>query len=469
MVRRMKMRRIAITLGFLLGTLQLMYSQSWLIQGTIENCAEGTVKLASYYGEQFSVVDSLDTKSGFFYFVLSETAPPGIYRIIYAESRGEVMSRNRFVDFIFNRENVEMIISSSEQGPVPYFEGSIENMVYSRFMDFELEYESELMKVYGQLDPSRRGEAGYEAAVSSYNQLQKERTSFMDSVTRVHPGLYAVKMINAFRSPFIPGDMSHDDRIDTLKRSFFAQSAIDDPALLTAPVYTLKIIDYLSLYKVDTITREEQEEQYIEAADQIMANVSSDAELRSFVVEFMLKGFEMLDMEQVELYLADNYLDETCESDIVELILSRMEGYKKMAPGETAPDFVIRDMNGRNYRLSEMTSDYVLVVFWASSCDHCRQMMPELDGWYKNENDIGLEVIAISIDSSYADFKQYLDELNPGWITAHDPLGWYGKVPGDYCIYATPTLYLLDRHRKILARPTTFRQFLRSLKRVVPG
>ena len=468
MVRTVWMARIAYTFTLLLVTLQLLSGQSWLIQGNIEDCEKGAVLLASYYGDQFSVVDSMETASGFFYFVLSEEARPGIYRIIYTDRRNGVRSQNRFVDFIYNRENVEMVVSSSDQGPVPYFEGSMENQVYSGFMDFEMQYESGLMAVYGKLDPHRRGEEGYVAAVDRYNELQAERNRYMDSVTQAYPGLYAVKMMNAFRSPVIPGEMSHPDRIDTLKHCFFDHAAIDDPALLSAPIYTLKLIDYLSLYKVDSLSKEEQEEQFIEAADQIMANVSGNEELRNFVVEFMLEGFEMLDMEQVQVYIADNYLDESCESDIVDLILSRMEGYKAMAVGEQAPDFVIRSMEGKNIRLSELKSPYVMVVFWASTCEHCRKMMPELNDWYLNENSPGLEVVAISIDSSSIAFSQFIDELKPQWITAHEPLGWYGKVPTDYHVYATPSLFLLDSKRTILAKPASFKQFLRAIKKVVP-
>jgi thiol-disulfide isomerase/thioredoxin len=462
------MKRVAFISGFLLGVFQLLYCQSFLIQGTIENVEEGPVLLASYYGDQFRVVDSMDTKSGFFYFVLSEEVPTGIYRIIYSDRRDGVRSQNSFVDFIFNRENVEMIVASSEQGPVPYFEGSIENQVYTRFMNFELAYEAQVMKVYGQLDPGKKGDKAYELAVSHYNKLQDERNNYIDSITQAYPDLYAVRIMNAFRSPVIPGEMSHVERVDTLKLCFFDQSAIDDPLLLSAPVYTLKLIDYLSLYKDMTLTKAQQEEQFIEAVDRIMANVSSDEELRSFVVEFLMEGFEMLDMEQVQTYIADHYLDQACESDIVELILSRMEEYKQMAPGQQAPDFVIRDEEGRNFRLSDLSSPFVLVVFWASSCEHCREMMPELNQWYLNENSVGLEVITISIDTSARDFKKFVDDLDPQWITAHDPLGWYGKVPTDYHIYATPSLFLLDNHRTILARPTSFRQFLRAVKKLVP-
>jgi thiol-disulfide isomerase/thioredoxin len=467
MVTTGEMRLVAPIFGLLLGALQLLSGQSWLIQGTIENAEEGSVVLSSYDGEHFRVVDSIGTRSGFFYFMLPEYAPPGIYRIGYMERRDEEASQERFVGFIFNREQIELFVASTGQDPLPYFEGSLENQVYTGFTHFERAYKTEMKSLRGQLYPPRVGEEDLAAVIGRYNNLQEERIRYMDSITLRYPDLYAVRLMNAFRAPMIPGELSHSERIDTLKHAFFDYAAIDDPRLLFAPVYIDKLIEYLSLYKEDGLTKELQEQQFIEAVDRIMVNVSGNEVLRSFVVESLLEKFERLDMEQVQVHLADHYLDQACVSDIVDLILSRMEGNKEMAEGVRAPDFVIRDAEGRNQRLSDLATPYVLVMFWASSCDHCQVMMPELHAWYLSENRIGLEVVAISIDTSVADYRRFVEELNPQWITSRDPLGWHGKVPSEYHIYATPSLFLLDGDRTILARPTTFRQFQRAIRKLL--
>jgi thiol-disulfide isomerase/thioredoxin len=458
------MKRAVIIFGFLLLTFQALHAQNWLIRGTIEDAAEGPVVLASFYGDRFRVMDSMYTESGSFYFMLPDDTPPGTFRIIYSDTMEGIRNQNRFVEFIFNREDIELVVASSEKGPVPYFENSLENLVYGEFMDFELGYEERVMSEYTKLYPRREG--SNEDAVERYNAIQMEREHYMDSIAMRYPDLYSVRIINAFRAPFIPGEISHLERIDTLKECFFDRSAIDDPELLYAPVYTFKLIDYLSLYKVDTLTQQQQEEEFIEAVDRIMVNVSGEGELREFVVEFLLEGFELLGMEQVQMHLAENYLDESCESDIVELVLSRMEGYKQMVPGKEAPDIILRDVKGLTYQLSELGRSYVLVLFWSSTCGHCHDLLPQLHEWYQNENSHDLEVMAISIDSSVANFEQVIAQEDFPWIVAHDPLGWQGRTPADYHVYATPTLYLLDRERTILARPANFRQFVRTMKKL---
>jgi thiol-disulfide isomerase/thioredoxin len=464
-IQRIRMKRaIFLFIVMATGTLYLE-AQSFMIQGTIEDAEEGQIYLASYYGDRFRIVDTMESSAGFFYFIFPKEASPGIYRIIYTDRVGGIRSENRFVEFVYNRENIELVVTTGEQGPVPQFENTLENLVYNLFMEFELDYESKVMAVYSQLFSSDTMK-GVKPAAAIYDTLQVQRDHFMDSVSTLYPGLYSIRLMNAFRTPFTPGAMSHQQRIDTLKESFFNHAPIDDPSLLYAPVYSYKLIDYLSLYKVDTFSQQEQEGGFIEAVDRIMDHVSPNYELRSFVVNFLLEGFESLGMEQVQLHLAENYLEVACESDVAELVRQRMEGYERMSSGRLAPDFVVRDVLGVSHQLALMDHDYVAVLFWASSCEHCREMLPELHAWYQQQRTMDMEVVAISMDSSVADFGHYMEELNPTWITVHDPLGWDGKTAREYFVYATPSLFLLDRDRIILAKPANYQQFIRAVRRL---
>ncbi len=442
----------------------VLQGQSFLIRGTIQDASAGPVRLAGFQEDRFTVIDSVESDRGSFYFLLTDREPPGIYRIIYNEQVAETWTENRFVEFIYHRENLEITIVSGESGPMAYFGGSRENRIYREFMEFEMDYESRISQVYG-----RSGEA----AARQYEELQRRRNRYIDSLWALHPDLYATKVIGAFRSPFIPGHLTHSERIDTLKICFFDHAAIDDPALIHAPVYPFRIMEYLSLYRVDTLSKEQQQWQFAEAVDHIMANTTYVEELRRFVVEFLMEGFEILAMETVLDHLAVHYLDESCESDLAELVEARMQGSRGLSRGVTAPDLVIRDQQGRNHELSRMDHPYVLVMFWSTTCPHCRELIAELHHWYMEEGEqdleVGerdLEVLAISIDTSKAAFEAFTDTLQPRWIHAWDPKGWLGRVPSDYFIYSTPSLFLMDAERRILDRPVNFRQLLRALRRL---
>ena len=455
------MRRLLHMLLIFLVFTRGLSAQGFTLEGIIEHVGEGWIYLAAYHGDSFTMIDSTRSGSGSFYFVIGEDRPPGVFRIIYPEEYGGIRTENQYFEFIGNGEVFEVVVVRGSDGPLVYFENSEENRLYQEFMEYEVDYEARMTALYREM-------AREQTALSkhTYEELQIARDQYLDSLLSRYPQLYASRILQAFRSPFLPGNLTHRERVDTLRASFFNHASIDDPGLLYAPVYTFKLIDFLSLYRVDSLALSEQESLFITAIDRLMVNVSFDPDLRGYVTGYLLEGFERLGMEEVQVHVADNYLDESCESDIVELVLARMEGYRNMKVGETAPDFVIRDRFGKSYRLSELDNSLVLVMFWASTCEHCQEMLPKLHEWYTSENTIDLEIVAISIDTAVSHFEIFTDMLEPRWITSLDPLGWHGIVPSAYHIYATPALFLLDRERTILARPNGYRQFLRSIKRL---
>ena len=63
--------------------------------------------------------------------------------------------------------------------------------------------------------------------------------------------------------------------------------------------------------------------------------------------------------------------------------------------------------------------------------------------------------MAISIDSSRNDWINFIKTNNLNWLNVSDLKGWDGQAAIDYCIYATPTMFLVDKQLKIIAKPMT--------------
>jgi peroxiredoxin len=89
---------------------------------------------------------------------------------------------------------------------------------------------------------------------------------------------------------------------------------------------------------------------------------------------------------------------------IVTLIVILLAGIPVLAQDEEgklvkAPDFVLKDLEGKNYRLSENIGEGPIVInFWATWCVPCIEELKQMKRLYKKYADMGVQFLAISID-----------------------------------------------------------------------
>ncbi|MDW7648287.1 MAG: TlpA disulfide reductase family protein [Nitrospiraceae bacterium] len=67
--------------------------------------------------------------------------------------------------------------------------------------------------------------------------------------------------------------------------------------------------------------------------------------------------------------------------------------------GEPAPNFQLRDLNGRQVVLSELRGKVVLLNFWATWCGPCRVEMPAMEKLYRAFSRNDFEILAVSTDA----------------------------------------------------------------------
>jgi thiol-disulfide isomerase/thioredoxin len=70
-------------------------------------------------------------------------------------------------------------------------------------------------------------------------------------------------------------------------------------------------------------------------------------------------------------------------------------------------NFTIKDINGKDVRLSQYKGKVVLVNFWATWCKPCRIEIPALNALYRDYQDEGFVVLGISVDSEVPAIKPF--------------------------------------------------------------
>jgi thiol-disulfide isomerase/thioredoxin len=64
--------------------------------------------------------------------------------------------------------------------------------------------------------------------------------------------------------------------------------------------------------------------------------------------------------------------------------------------GQKAPSLVLKDLQGRNVRLSDYKGKVVLINFWATWCPPCRAEMPDLIKMQREYRGRGLQIIGVT-------------------------------------------------------------------------
>ena len=112
-------------------------------------------------------------------------------------------------------------------------------------------------------------------------------------------------------------------------------------------------------------------------------------------------------------------------------------------PGEPAPNFRLRDMNGRIVALSDLRGKVVLLNFWATWCGPCRVEMPAMERLYRAYDRKDFEILAVSTDAQgVAVTRPFQQENKLTFPILHDA---DFRVGLSYGARTLPMTFMVDR------------------------
>lgn len=418
-----------------------------------------SVYLLSYYGERTFLIDSVKTDaSGRFTVSLPETTPPGLYRVSFGKSG--------FVDLIVNREKVSFTTDIRALDDSLKILESVENRLYYDFVRWDREAQERLELLQPVLDYYPVRNEYYALTATEYEGIQRESARRSEVIRNDHPGSYAFRLIQLYGTPFLPASLGRDERMAYLKQHYFDQTDFSDTSLLRSPAFANKAISYLALYSNNRLQQKQLEAEFIKAVTVILSAASANAEAYRFLLDYLIGGFDKYHFEDVITYMAENFSDpSSCENaDKKSALQKKLETYKKIATGKPAPDFTLPDAKGVPVILSVLQSEYTLLIFFSSECSHCAEMLPKVKELYDHQKPKRLEIVAASLDTERASWLAFIREGKFGWINVCDLKGFDSPAADLYNIYATPTMFLLNKDKTILAKPISFRELEQVLR-----
>jgi peroxiredoxin len=121
----------------------------------------------------------------------------------------------------------------------------------------------------------------------------------------------------------------------------------------------------------------------------------------------------------------------------------QMSGHQKPGIGDTAPFFTLTTLEGKQRSLHDSKGKVVILNFWGTWCEPCRQEMPVIQKMYETYHDKGLEVIAVNIAETAVSVSSFVQQVGitfPIWMdTEQEVMQLYGvgSIPSTFVIDPT--------------------------------
>ncbi len=117
---------------------------------------------------------------------------------------------------------------------------------------------------------------------------------------------------------------------------------------------------------------------------------------------------------------------------------------------EKAPDFVLTDLKGQKFRLSDHRGKRpVLIIFSTTWCTFCKAEIPHFKSLYATYAQQGLEVVNIDVQESKEKVARFASQNQLPYRVLLDQ---DGSVSGVYEIRGVPTMVLVDKNGMVACR-----------------
>jgi peroxiredoxin len=350
---------------------------------------------------------------------------------------------------------------------------SLENKLFYEFEQQQQQinvadyFLKQMMRLYPIQDPFHiKIEDEYAKRFAMMDALVKKQNANQQSM--------ALKVFKAYYKPVIPDWKQLDYwRDSVLALHYFDQFNPADSFYIHSNILPKKMDGYIALRtnKVDAYNRPIKSElQTGIAAQEFLKHTQLNALNFDFCLNYILKKFKKEHLDEAFLYVYDAFAkpkDGDCEQtklSTLDIWKGRVNVLRNVQIGSVAPDIELEE---GKLMLSGIESKYILLVFWATWCPHCTEAMPEVKNeinTYNKNHARSLTTIAISLDTDGEAWQAYVKAQQMyTFLNFTELKGWKSEVAKKYNVYATPTMILLDKDKKILAKPETVNELKNKL------
>ncbi len=368
-------------------------------------------------------------------FQMTEKDTTGVYTLVYG-----IPQEDNNVEIIYNGKEDVAFNLDLEKGIS--FTASKENIIYKT-------YKTEMVDVNYQI---------YQGMVAEkdekfFTKLLTEQATIQKKYEKMSAGLFCHTFIKA-AAPYIPKTFLSVERYNQeIEAHYFDAIDVTNDTLQKSSFLFDKFIMFI---------RNEKD------IDTVVTQLDKTSETYKMSMEQRLwQELSKTESNPNAKYLAKKYLimllqknEKIKEAKVVQRTMNLTIGAK-------APDFSWDEIQkGKTVKTSlydQKGSENYVVVFWSSTCSHCLKQMPELNEHLAKIDKAKLSAIAYGLEEDDVSWKKEIKIL-PNFTHVLGLGHWDNEVRIEYDVHATPTFFLLNAEKEIIAKPKTLEELLGLLE-----
>ncbi len=428
----------------------------------------GLAYLTYYYGKNLSVQDSaLVNNKGIAIFKKNQKLLPGIYSIVFP-------GQNKLVDFLVDKEqNIIIKSDTSDLVNKTVVTGSKENILFQQYQKF-ISVKGKQLQAEQQAYNNSKTKSDSLLHESNYRKFNKELNRYRENIIKQYPQSMLATLFKSMKEPefIITHPVTKNDSIanyNYYKKHYWDGINFMDNRVIRTPFFLPKVEKYfrdILVPAADTIIKE---------ADYLLLLARTNTEMYKFLLNWLTDEYiypKYMGQDAVFVHLFEKYHSKGVSNWLNEKQLTAISNRAYMVMsnliGEKAADLDMVDSTGKPYSLHNVNADYTVVVFWDPTCSHCREEVPRLDSLYHAKwKQQGVKLYGVLSENEKLKWIQFIKENNlKDWIHVYQPEEIKKAIadsqrPGYkqlYDITQTPTLYLLDKEKRIIAKKLTLQQ-----------
>lgn len=458
------MKKILFTL-FAAGVTVGLSAQSFQVN-LQSNVHSGIAYLTYHTGSNLNVEDSAAISgSGLAVFKGKKTLPPGIYAVVFPGKRLSA-------DFLIGKEKVQNITITADTNNLINMQvkGSPEDVLFRQYQQF-VGKQGKLLNQERQAYNTATNKEDSLLHEKKYVQYNTELNAYRMNIVTQQPNSMMAILLNAMREPPYPPTkpITRQDSINNYqyyKLHYWDGISFMDDCVVRTPFFKNKLEDY---YRE---IMPQSPDSLIKDIDYKLLLARNAPEVYKYMLNWLTDEYispKYMGQDAVFVHLFNKYHSKGLTSWLNEKQMEAItrRAYMLMANlvGEKAANIEFIDINGKVNPLYEVNADYTIVSFWDPNCGHCKEEMPRIDSLYKaNWKDKNVKIYAVMTETDTVAWKKYIADHNLGYWThvyqsfemmMEEKKLQQASYKQLYDITQTPTLYLLDKEKRIIAKKLT--------------